>query len=466
MKRCLDIPVRVREVEIRNFKNVNKGKITFIKSDEKQDYENIIGLYGQNGSGKTTFVNALDLLKAYMGNEVIVLPFVNRIEEFYDYFSIGNGKSMIISKFDMVIKNKPIQVEYKLSFKSNAELKTYVIDSESLSFILNGEKEYIEYKLKKCVFSNGIKEQLGGAEADLSGTIPFAAVNLQSVFFNDFFVKTLKEKGPSSIIFDIIAQLKFFAKFDMFVITNRHFGLINLQWNIPFTFRYSKNREVIGLDNRKVKQEELTSGSQTIDLRQPQQVPTSFYEKLNSMLDNINEVLTRLIPDTKVEIIPIDCVMRDGSMGKSIELVTNRNGKKIPMRNESTGILKIVSIIQTLIAYCTCDDIFVAIDEFDAGIYEYLLGSLLELLSKEGKGQLFFSSHNLRPLEILNKNSIYFSTTNPDNRYIKFSNVKTNNNLRDFYFRTIVLGGQKEKVYNDDDMAGLQIILRKLARNE
>ncbi|MDD4110952.1 MAG: ATP-binding protein, partial [Clostridia bacterium] len=165
------------------------------------------------------------------------------------------------------------------------------------------------------------------------------------------------------------------------------------------------------------------------------------------------------------EIIANECILTNGQSGKSIELVTNRDGFKIPMRNESTGILKIISIIQTLIAYCTYDDIFVAIDELDAGIFEYLLGNLLCLLSKEGKGQLFFSSHNLRPLEILNKNCIYFSTSNPLNRYIKMSNVKKNNNLRDFYLRTVELGGQKEYLYNDDDMAGLEIILKRMEKN-
>ena len=453
MKRNLDIPVRIREVELKNFKNVNKGKITFIKSDKKQDYENIIVLYGQNGSGKTTCGNVLDLIKAYIANEVGIIPFVNRMQDFYDYFSIGSkSKSTVNVIFDMCIKNKQVKVEYKISFKPNSSNSTYSVESERLAYYTDNENGFLEFKSKKYEFSANIMSTLNISEDELSGSV-------------DFFISLLSKKCSNSLIIDIITQLRFFAKFNMFVITNKQFGLINLQWNIPFIFRYSKNKEVTNQDNKKVIQEELTSGSQIIDLRRPQQVPINFCEKLKAMFVNINEVLTRLIPDTKVEVIDSDCFLNEGIAGKSIELVTVRNGIKIPMRNESTGILKIISIIQTLIAYCTFDDIFVAIDELDAGIYEYLFGSLLELLSNEGKGQLFFSSHNLRPLEILNKNSIYFSTTNPNNRYIKFSNVKTNNNLRDFYFRTIVLGGQKEQVYKEDDMAGLQIILRKLARN-
>jgi hypothetical protein len=90
----------------------------------------------------------------------------------------------------------------------------------------------------------------------------------------------------------------------------------------------------------------------------------------------------------------------------------------------------------------------VAIDELDSGVFEYLLGELLQIISDRGRGQLIFTSHNLRPLETLHRDMIAFTTTNPDNRYIRFRNVKSTNNLRDFYYRDIMLGGQVEEVYS------------------
>ena len=85
--------------------------------------------------------------------------------------------------------------------------------------------------------------------------------------------------------------------------------------------------------------------------------------------------------------------------------------------------------------------------KLDAGVFEYLLGEILRIISEKGKGQLIFTSHNLRPLETIDRGFVAFTTTNPDNRYIRFSNVKTNNNLRDFYYRDIILGEQDEPVY-------------------
>lgn len=42
-----------------------------------------------------------------------------------------------------------------------------------------------------------------------------------------------------------------------------------------------------------------------------------------------------------------------------------------------------------------------SIDELDAGIFEYMLGELLDIFGKSAKGQLIFTSHNLRALEML-----------------------------------------------------------------
>lgn len=138
-----------------------------------------------------------------------------------------------------------------------------------------------------------------------------------------------------------------------------------------------------------------------------------------------------------------------------------KNGKEIPFRYESGGIKKIVSILQLLIIVYNNPSITVAIDEMDSGIFEYLLGELLNIISEKGKGQLIFTSHNLRPLETIDKGFIAFTTTNPENRYIRFTNVKGNNNLRDFYYRDIVLREQNEEVYNSTNNFEIALAFRE-----
>jgi len=114
-----------------------------------------------------------------------------------------------------------------------------------------------------------------------------------------------------------------------------------------------------------------------------------------------------------------------------------------------------------LISLYNYPEICLVVDELDSGIFEYLLGELLGVLYDEAKGQLIFTSHNLRVLEKLDTKNIICSTTNPDNRYIRLKGVEKNNNHRDFYIRSIVLGGQKEELYDETELQSIGYAFRK-----
>ena len=49
---------RLSRIEIYNFKNIKRAKLDFKNS--------MLGLYGQNGSGKTALIDVLDLVKTIL----------------------------------------------------------------------------------------------------------------------------------------------------------------------------------------------------------------------------------------------------------------------------------------------------------------------------------------------------------------------------------------------------------------
>ena len=55
MKRAI---VRIESIEIQNFKNVKYGVLDFV-NNRKNYNSSVLGLYGQNGSGKTALIDAL-----------------------------------------------------------------------------------------------------------------------------------------------------------------------------------------------------------------------------------------------------------------------------------------------------------------------------------------------------------------------------------------------------------------------
>ena len=88
------------------------------------------------------------------------------------------------------------------------------------------------------------------------------------------------------------------------------------------------------------------------------------------------------------------------------------------------------------------------IDEFDSGVFEFLLGELLRVFQIYGKGQLIFTSHNLRPLEVIDKKFIRFTTSNEYDRFYKMKNVAKTNNLRDLFLTTIRKNNIDAELYN------------------
>lgn len=131
------------------------------------------------------------------------------------------------------------------------------------------------------------------------------------------------------------------------------------------------------------------------------------------------------------------------------------------MKYESDGVKKIIGLVSFLVEVYNNPNIIATIDEFDSGIFEYLLGELVDVMGSGVKGQLIFTSHNLRVLEMLPTNRMIFPTANPLNLYIRLKGVKRTNNLRDFCIRAIHLGGQEEKLYIEQPTHQIRMALIK-----
>ena len=246
----------------------------------------------------------------------------------------------------------------------------------------------------------------------------------------------------------LIESLVKFGNSELFVINTANSGLISLNAQ-PLVFKIQGKKTG-------------TLGTIAVPIEEPSVIPEEMFHVTKAVIENMNIVLEKIVPGLTIAVKDLGSqLMPNGSAGKRIELVSNKNSKEIPLKYESEGIKKIVSILQLLVVVYNQKSITVAIDELDSGVFEYLLGELLRIISEKGKGQLIFTSHNLRPLETIDRGFVAFTTTNPDNRYIRLANVKENNNLRDFYYRDIILGEQDEAVYDLTNNAEIALAFRE-----
>ncbi len=442
--------VRISRIELNSFKGVRHGVIDFNCSKEFVPYgtkSDLLGLYGQNGSGKSSVVEALHLLKGiicgyriqgdalryidvgagfaeikvdyefqYPNGEVGIVTYEVRIsaedktvEEMDDTHSSKVEKYVCI--FDEVIRTN-MYSDGRISNKHTIiDTSKYLVDKPTVA------SEYYDIENQSIV--NELTYHKRKCSEDSTSFI------FSKAFSEILTIKNNNEQA--SKYYEILAELDLFHRNYLYVVGTGASGLVQLRAAIPLSLPYYNKPMIVTRENVF-----------------PKDVATDVIMEI----EKINTVIATIIPELQIAAVPTPTKMKDGSEGVYFELSSVRGGKTFPLEYESDGIIKIISILALYILAFNTPSTTIVLDEFDSGVFEFLLGELLQIFEKSGKGQFVFTSHNLRPLEVIDKKFIRFTTSDPDNRYYKMKNVANSNNLRDIYLKEVQLGQQDVEMYS------------------
>lgn len=444
--------VRLQKIEMENFKSVRCGEVLFhcgrkfVPQDTESD---ILGIYGQNGSGKTSVIEAIAILKNAMSGRAVPTRYSECIAD-------GAAYAKLTFTFDF---QYPAQESYLRTVTYSFKIMAVENDAEeetgnirSLNSMYPRKIKIFDESISAAGFFHG--EMQKKQEILQAGTGPYpigparklpyyvgsdkdavavalgvnqktAELNSKSFLFLDETLDLFAEHADYSEYYQVLLELNYFAKLYLFAVDTRTSGMgaVNI---VPINTRWG----VLGLN-----------------LLRATRVPQDIFEDLEHFVDAVNTVFPALVSGMRLVMDHSEFVS-ENCTGQEVWLYSERGGVKIPLRDESAGIIKLISVFSLIIAAFNDRSITVAIDELDAGIYEYLLGEILSALETYGKGQFIFTSHNLRPLEVLKKESLLFTTSNPDNRYIRLKGVGRTNNLRSLYLREVLSNTQDEQIYD------------------
>lgn len=380
---------RLSRIEIYNFKNIKRAKLDFKNS--------ILGLYGQNGSGKTALIDVLDLIKTILCGHSVS-------SDFSDLIHVDAEYSRIVVQFIIDENERHSEIEY--SFKFNRSC----IYDEILSYAYtDGETRVVKSKLIDT--SNSPTFSPVSKYKSLIG--PSKENELDVMVIKKMVRKEFRSFIYSSEFLEVVRNRSNECKDKEFM---RHMYILESLVNFA-------NYELFVVKSKCCIDDSMVLSKSALDV----------YKRKN---ESMNRVLPYFVPDLTMGVKVLGKeLMRDSSVGYRVELVSN----KIPFKYESDGVKRIVSILQPLIEIFNNTSVVVVIDDLDCGIHEYLFGEIVKLMCEQAKGQLIFTAHNLRPLEIINKKFLVFTTTDPDNRYVRYKNIAAHNNLRNVYIRDIAL---------------------------
>ena len=462
----MEINVRVLKFKINNIKNLRNGTIEFtsLKKINQNNFifdsSDVIGIYGPNGSSKTAVVNAFRILKdiivsrnsnnkrnSYLDrfNEIEVYDLINKEEKEaileVTYFVITKSKEYFEVTYEVTIgkddiNKKAFIKKEKLSYrKFNKELnkfnsKVTLIDVDLYS---NESKAFI----KPDKFVNSLKSKNKDYMFTLQRLAAISSSNNYSFIFNEIFFDELKKNEDYNDIVEVLIKINTHARHSMHIYDNKEISKIAANDIFPLFIKDEYDNEVNSIVG-------------SFGLFKESIMPLDFKEPIKKYFKEIDIVINKIIPSMHVEMVELGNVILDnGSKGFKCDVLSVRDNVKIPLRLESDGIKKIISLISSLVEIFNNPYSILVVDEFDSGIFEYLLGEILKVIKEEGKGQFLFTSHNLRALEVI-KDSIIFSSLDENDRFITYPRISKTENLRNHYLRDLFLGNN-EKFSNEID---------------
>ena len=422
--------IRIAELRLRNFRNVRNGSFSMPSFLHSSPAPDILGIYGQNGSGKSAAIEALGLMQRIMTGEE--LP-----GKSYDYINIDSDSAALSLSFSIEDDNGNRICIIRYEFEIRNDMGSAAIASESLYRKDAGKREKLLISFtrgdRKLAPASAMKElKASGKDAALDLMVAMRMAEKEDISFifgADAAFPILSEAMPE------VKVLKSYADTSFIVLAADDSGL---------------SGGILRISYQQIKDGKPVKGRILLDISKPAVISREEEEFLGNLIDEMNKVLSAIIPRLRIGIYKVgDELTAEGHRGVAVEIVSYKNDTPIPLRSESVGIIKIISLLSCLLAVYNSRSVCLVIDEFDASIFEFLLGELISVFESGAKGQLIFTSHNLRILEMVGSDSIVFSTANPDNRYIRLK-VKPGN-LRDEYLRSLLLGGTEEDIYEKTD---------------
>lgn len=428
--------IKIQRVTIRHLKNVKHGSF---QTNTTQEKANVVGFYGQNGSGKTAVVEAFHLLKILLqaktlpDNEQRLIYFEEKSIELHIEFFIINQFGEYYVKYFVELQEgmKTLKVcREALFYKENKRGKRYkelvAKDGNDISIRNKKMQSFSESQRVNITVANYLAEE-----------------NATSFIFRKELVLSCSEEEK-----ELLQNLRVDFNNDFHVIDTIHYGLLVANLVMPLSIHTDGIR-----------------GNIPYELRDTMLLPRDMFATIEKVITQTNIVLTTIIPGLVIKVREMHREkMPSGEDGVRFEFLSVKGEIVLPLRSESQGVLKIISILSTLIAVYNNPNACVVIDELDAGIFEYLLGEILEVIHDNGKGQLFFTSHNLRILEVLPMQNLWFTTLNEEERYLQLKGVRKLSNARDVYLRAIQLGGQEEAIYNETNLYDIKKSFRKAGK--
>ncbi|MCI9627077.1 MAG: ATP-binding protein [Clostridia bacterium] len=429
-------------VKLTNFKSF--GTVKFDFKNTKKNCKKFIAIYGENGSGKSNFVSAFELLLKTMTS----IKDNRKIQKLRDLLEKDEDRVALLLE-DLLEHDEFNELPQYLK-------KCRMIDSEGVSeveygFLVNGVEGYYKLSFDTEIVGEELyylTNKQRGKLFSIKKQEEKIIKNFSASMFNDNkYEKTILELmdmywGKHSLLAILYNEIQ--DKNITYIrdkLSNNLFRVIDNFTNVFILCKSSKRVQtgVISGSNFRVSDFEeievdIEDTEKTKQLKLIEKIMKEFYTQIYSdIVDVYYEPLVR---------------RRKGSSSLRYRLVVEKviagQVRKIPFNMESAGTQSVLAVLRAIVEAVNGQTVIY--DEIDTGIHDLLMKNILMSVQDEISGQLIITTHNTLLLESLNLKSAYIIYTdydgNKDARCMADygTRIQATNNARKLYLSG-VFGG-------------------------
>ncbi len=415
-------------LKMKNFKSFKEISIDL--QNKKDEFKHIIAIYGANGSGKSTIVEAFLTLEKTLGTmrvKDMLLDLLNNkitppddipikqemMLEFIKTRLASSTVEKIIDEYKMINTTEPMMLEF--GFIINGSTGSYLMEFDNSDLI----RERLEYKILKnrgCCFD--IEED----KVEINSNIFESAEFLEEI-------KRQIQMYWGKHTFLSILQHEMDDKSATYVNSNISPNLMNIltEFN-SISYKMASNRE----DNS-------IYASPVFANLEGGTIEKSEEKNLDKIEQFINEFFISLFDDVNKAFYHRE--EKNGKIRYSLFLNKRIDARDfdIDFRYESSGTQEILNLLPYLMVAITgkC----VIIDEFGNGIHDLMAAKLMKAVSQNIKGQLIITTHNTLIMDHSNikSDALYFIFNGLEGKKVKCvtdveERLHPNYNYRNRYF--------------------------------
>ena len=234
--------VRISSINIRNFKNVISGNLDLHRSIEHGN-ASVLGLYGQNGSGKTALIDTIELLQYLLCGRPVP-------DKFADYINIDAETATICFEFCVgelvasysfeiagVLDDTEQNTQYTLSNRKKIRVFNEIIKcsmpaerQNRIGILISTQSSKIFAPQNKLALLTGKSDN----NTDLIVAKKFTVASSRSFVFSKELLNTIRAQAKNCPSYEldffssIIESLVYFGNKCLFVINTANSGLISL----------------------------------------------------------------------------------------------------------------------------------------------------------------------------------------------------------------------------------------------